>query len=118
MIDPTSMVPSIQDAPLEVYDEFSRYRGLPLLSYVDARGREVIYVTRRILPQPEDLAEIAKFEVREGDRLDIIAAQQYADARWWWRLADANRALDPADLTARIGRRLRITLPQGVPQPR
>jgi hypothetical protein len=118
MIDLTSLVPSIQDARLEVYDELSRYRGLPLLTYVDAQGRETIYVARRFLPQPEQLTELAQVEVREGDRLDIIAAQQFADARWWWRLADANRALDPADLTARIGRRLRIRLPAGVPVPR
>jgi hypothetical protein len=118
MIDPASLVPSVQDAPLEVYDEFSRYRGLALLTFVDAQGREVIYVARRFIPPPEQLAEIAQVEVREGDRLDIIAGQQFADARSWWRLADANRALDPADLTERIGRRLRVTLPEGVPIPR
>ena len=118
MIDPASMIPSTHDAPLEVYDEFSRYRGLPLFRYVDPQGREVVYVARRFLPRPEQLAEIAQVEVREKDRLDIIAAQQLSDARWWWRLADANCALDPAELTARVGRRLRITLPEGVPVPR
>jgi hypothetical protein len=118
MIDPASMLPSVHDAPLEVYDEFSRYRGLPLLTHVDAQGREVIYVARRFLPQPAQLAEITQVAVRDGDRLDLIAAQQFGEARWWWRLPDANLALDPVDLTARIGRRLRITLPAGVPLPR
>jgi hypothetical protein len=118
MIDPASLVPSAQDAPLEVYDELSRYRGLPLLTYVDVDGREIVYVARRFLPRPEQLAEIAQVEVRDGDRLDLIAGQQFGDARWWWRLADANNALDPADLTTRIERRLRITLPPGVPLPR
>jgi hypothetical protein len=118
MIDPASMVPSFQDAPLEVYDELSRYRGLPLVKLTYPDGSEVVYVGRRFLPQPQMLAEIARVNVREGDRLDILSAQQFGDARWWWRLADANAALDPADLTARIGEQLRITLPEGVPVPR
>ena len=118
MIDPASMIPSVHDAPLEPYDEFSRYRGMPLLTFVDPQGREVVYVARRFLPQMAQLAQIAQVEVREGDRLDLIAAQQFGEARWWWRLVDANLALDPADLTAVIGRRLRITLPAGVPLPR
>jgi len=118
MIDPAAMVPSFQDAPLEVYDELSRYRGLPLVKLTTEDGTEIVYVARRFLPQPQQMAEIAQVVVREGDRLDIISAQQFGDARWWWRIADANAALDPADLTAGIGTRLRITLPEGVPAPR
>jgi hypothetical protein len=55
--------------------------------------------------------------VAEGDRLDSLAATWLTDSHWWWRIADANRALDPAELTASaaIGRSLRITLPEGVP---
>ncbi len=115
MIDPATLIPSPHDAPLEPYDEFSRYRGVPLLVYVDAAGTEILYGARRFLPQPEAMAQVSLVAVGERDRLDVIAAQQYGDARWWWRLADANRALDPADLTVRPGRTLRITLPEGVP---
>ena len=32
-----------------------------------------------------------------------------------WRICDANGALRPEELTELIGRRLRITLPEGVP---
>jgi hypothetical protein len=49
MIDPAAMVPSFQDAPLEVYDELSRYRGLPLVKLTYPDGREVVYVARRFL---------------------------------------------------------------------
>ncbi|WDP91219.1 MAG: hypothetical protein HUN04_16560 [Desulfobacter sp.] len=28
--------------------------------------------------------------VRQGDRLDLLAAYYYNDARLWWRIADAN----------------------------
>jgi hypothetical protein len=38
-----------------------------------------------------------------------------ADAEQWWRIADANPVLDPAELTAEPGRTLRITLSEGVP---
>ncbi|KQW02334.1 hypothetical protein [Rhizobacter sp. Root1221] len=120
MMDLTTLVPGLQDARVEVYDEFSRYRGLPLLSFVDAAGREHVYGGRRIVPQPETMPEVARVTVRDGDRLDNVAAVQFGDARWWWRIADANRALAPTALTGpqALGRGLRITLPEGVPLPR
>ena len=120
MIDLSTLVPGLQDGRVEVYDEFSRYRGLSLLSFVDGAGREHVYVDRRIVPQPETMAEVARVSVLDGDRIDNIAAAQFGDARWWWRIADANRALAPVDLTGpqSLGRSLRITLPEGVPLPR
>jgi hypothetical protein len=39
------------------------------------------------------------------------------DAEQFWRIADANAALHPNELTAQPGRRLRITLPEGIPGP-
>ena len=51
---------------------------------------------------------------RDGDRLDTIAGAAYGDAEFWWRIADANRAMIPSELTSEIGRRLRITLPEGM----
>jgi hypothetical protein len=116
-MDITTLLPSIQDGPLEVFDELSRYLGLPILTFIDGSGREHAYVDRRIVPLPEAMAEAGQVEVHERDRLDNIAAAQFGDPRWWWRIADANRALDPVELTGPgyLGRRLRITLPQGVP---
>lgn len=120
MMDLSTLVPGLQDGRVEVYDELSRYRGLALLRFVDSAGREQVYLERRILPQPEAMAEAGRVTLQEGDRLDNLAAAQFGDARWWWRIADANRALDPAALTAfeALGRSLRITLPDGVPLPR
>ncbi len=119
-MDLTTLVAGLQDGRAEAYDELSRYRGLALLTYVDAEGREHVYSARRIVPLPETMAEIGRVVVRDGDRVDVIAVAQFGDARWWWRLADANRAVDPAALTAAdaIGRSLRITLPDGMPLPR
>lgn len=117
MLDFNSLVPSAQDAALDVYDELSRYRGLALLNFVDADGRAHVYVARRFVPPPDSMAQVGQYAVREGDRIDNIAASQFGDPRWWWRINDANAALDSAELTAKPGRVLLITLPPGVPGP-
>ena len=119
MIDPSTLVPSpFGNDALDPFGEASRYRNLPLITYVDADGREIVYVARRWIPPPERFSEVGRYEVREGDRIDNIASQQLGDPELYWRLADANRALWPLELTERIGRKLRITLPEGIPGPR
>ena len=118
MIDPTDPNSALPTTTLQPFDEFSRYRGIELRTGQDASGRPVVYVARRFLPQPDSLAEVGSVKVKAFDRLDLIAAQQVGDARWWWRLADANGAIDPAELTAEPGRALRLTLPQGMTLPR
>lgn len=115
MIDPSTLVPSPFDAPLVPFAEGSRYRGLPLLTYHDAEGREIVYVARRWVPPPELFGDVARYQVRDGDRIDNVAAAHLGDPELYWRLADANRALAPDELTARPGRWLRITLPGGFP---
>jgi hypothetical protein len=53
--------------------------------------------------------------VFQGDRLDNIAALYLGDPEQFWRICDANAAMRPNELTETIGRRLRITLPEGIP---
>ena len=53
--------------------------------------------------------------VTEGDRLDNITAAHLGDPEQFWRICDANRAMRPDELTRGLGRRLRITLPDGIP---
>jgi len=36
----------------------------------------------------------------------------------FWRLCDANRAVQPAELTAEVGETIDITLPEGIAGPR
>jgi hypothetical protein len=117
MMDPFSLIPQQREAPLDAFSETSRYRGLPLLTYRDREGREIVYVARRWVPPPSALAEVGRYQVKQGDRIDLIAASQIGDAELYWRIADANAALAPAELTSRTGRRLRITMPEGVPGP-
>lgn len=92
----------------------SRYATIEVAIFEDAAGRRTAYLRRRFLPQPETFALLVEHEVSEGDRIDNVTATYLGDPEQFWRVADANRALRPDDLIE-IGRRLRITLPAGIP---
>ncbi|MGD2083549.1 MAG: LysM domain-containing protein [Chromatiales bacterium] len=95
----------------------SRYHGIGTAKRTLPDGREVAYLKRRFLPPPDRFAVIAEHRVEEGERMDLIAARYLSDPLQFWRICDANAAMHPDDLTApdRVGTRLRITLPEGVP---
>lgn len=95
----------------------SRYAGLETNEWTRADGLPLRYVKRRFIPQPELFATLQEHAVEEKDRLDNIAAKYYSDPELYWRLCDANGAMNPSDLTVKTGRRLRITLPEGIPEP-
>jgi hypothetical protein len=94
----------------------SRYHGLEI-ARIEVDGEEYVYVRRRFVPPPEQLAVLGEHAVSQGERLDHVAARYLGDPEAFWRLCDANRALRPEELTEIIGRRLLITLPEGVPGP-
>ncbi|MEU6785316.1 LysM domain-containing protein [Nonomuraea angiospora] len=89
----------------------SRYQGIEIATHRPEGGEPIPYVRRRFLPDRRTLTVIAVHVVRDGDRLDRIAALQLNDPERFWQIADANPVLDPADLTARPGRRLDVALP-------
>jgi hypothetical protein len=93
----------------------SRYYGLTPSTLRTADGRTVVYVLRRFAPQPDSLTLLQEHVVVAGDRLDNLAAQYLDDPEQFWRIADANNAMRPDDLTRTAGTVLRITLPEGVP---
>ena len=93
----------------------SRYNGLTVLTYVRSDGRTVAYLSRRVVPAPDRFATVQTYTVVDGDRLDQLAARQFADPEQWWRLADANGAVRPNELVETPGRRVRITLGEGIP---
>lgn len=96
----------------------SRYAGIELATLRDDEGEEVaVYLRRRFLPPPERLSAIGTHRVVQGERIDTVAAQELDDPEQYWRICDANRAMRPRDLTEPIGRKLRITLPDGIPGP-
>jgi hypothetical protein len=92
----------------------SRYHDVETATWITPDGREVVYLRRRFLPDATDLVVLAEHTVTQGERLDNITASYLGDPEQFWRLCDANEALHPAELTAEIGRRLRIPLFQGV----
>ncbi|MEZ4450425.1 MAG: hypothetical protein R3B09_13180 [Nannocystaceae bacterium] len=91
-----------------------RYDGLPILEHQVGEGPARPYVARRLIPPPDDAAVIAEHAVVAGDRLDHLADRYLGDPELAWRLCDANAALSPAELTAKIGRRIKIALPDGL----
>lgn len=93
----------------------SRYALTPTTTLVRADGSMVTYLKRRFVPTPENLALLQWHHVVQGERLDNITARYLGDPEQFWRLCDANRALRPEELTERIGKKLRITLPEGIP---
>ncbi|AXG81891.1 tail protein X [Streptomyces paludis] len=93
------------------YPRTSRYHGIGQSVHTTADGQEIPYTPRRILPPPERLVQIDEHVVADGDRADNLANRYLGDAEQWWRIADANPVMDPADLTRTPGRVLRITLP-------
>jgi hypothetical protein len=97
------------------YPRTSRYYGIPTAVHTRPDGTEVPYLNRRLLPPPDRLTTLTEHAVSAGDRPDLLAYRYLGDAEQWWRIADANPVLNPDDLTATPGRRLRITLPDGVP---
>jgi len=93
----------------------SRYQGFDTIKMEMPDGRQVLYLERRFIPQPESLNLLQEHTVTQGERLYNITAHYLNDPEQFWRICDANRAMIPDQLTEQIGRRLRITLPHGVP---
>jgi hypothetical protein len=95
----------------------SRYAGLSLAEYVTADGRTIVYVRRRFVPRPELFETLVEHLVTAGERLDTVTAQYLGDPEQFWRVCDANGVIAPAELEV-VGRRVRITLPEGIQGPR
>lgn len=101
----------------ELFPITSRYYGLETKEYESPDGKEYAYLCRRFLPPSESLELLQLHTVSEGERLDHIANQHLGDAEQFWRICDANDAMRPEELTETVGRKLRITLPEGVSGP-
>lgn len=93
----------------------SRYFGVETAKHIAPDGRISVYLRRGFLPNPTRFALLLEHIVTEDERLDTIAAKYMEDPEGFWRIGDANAAMRPQDLTDPPGRRLRITLPEGIP---
>lgn len=93
----------------------SRYFSIPTAKLETADGETIVYVRRRFVPSPAAFALLQEHSVTDGERLDNITAHFLGDPEQFWRVCDANGAMRPEELTETIGRKLRITLPEGIP---
>jgi hypothetical protein len=100
-----------------MFETTSRYYVLETVTHTATDGRVITYRRRRFLPQGEALPLLVEVTVAEGDRLDLIGARTIGDSEQFWRVADANNAMNPFDLTSQPGQTLRVPVPQ-VEQPR
>lgn len=86
----------------------SRYHGLPLVRVKLEDGRQVAGVGRRFLPPLDRYERMAVHTVQGGDRLDLLAAQYFADPEQGWRMPEANGVRDPRLLLTEAGSRIAI----------
>ena len=86
----------------------SRYYSLETATYETEDGRVLPYKRRRLLPKGEEMPLLVEVAVTAADRLDLIAARTIGDPEQFWRICDANDAMNPTDLTREVGRRLRV----------
>jgi len=118
MTDPNETLRSIldrSDVKISPFPPTSRYHDIETATFETVDRKVVIYLRRRFLPLPERFSLLQEHVVTEGERLDNITAQYLGDPEQFWRVCDANTAMRPDELTETIGRRLRITLPEGIP---
>ena len=95
-----------------MFETNSRYYSIETAEHTTDDGRSVTYIRRRFLPRGEDMQLLVEVTVAEGDRLDIITARTIGDPEQFWRICDANNAMNPADLTSESGEVLRVPIPQ------
>lgn len=97
-----------------LFQPTSRYFSIETATYEARDGQLIGYLRRRFLPPLDRFTLIQEYLVTEGDRLDNVTAQYLGDPEQFWRVCDANPVQRPEELEE-IGRRIRITLPEGIP---
>ncbi len=96
-----------------MFEPGSRYANLDILTFVGPDGRESRYVARRFLPPAGGGTVIREHVVKEGDRLDHIAARYLGDPELFWQIADVNNAMRAEALVDETGERLVVALLPG-----
>jgi hypothetical protein len=115
MTDPMKAI--LQAAALEntAFPPTSRYHGIETAAMERVEEKNIVYLRRRLVPPPERFALLQEHTVTQGDRLDNVTNQYLGDPEQFWRLCDANNVMRPDELTETMGRKIRITLPEGIP---
>jgi hypothetical protein len=95
-----------------VFDFTSRYHLVETAVYTAPDGRQIPYKRRRFLPPAADMPLLGEAVVVQNDRLDLVTARTLGAPEAFWRLADANEAMNPFELTEQPGRRLLVPQPE------
>ncbi|QQS49037.1 MAG: LysM peptidoglycan-binding domain-containing protein [Acidobacteriota bacterium] len=95
-----------------MFQPTSRYYRIENAIWTAPDGRQIAYKRRRFVPSGREMPLLVEVTVVQGDRLDLIAARTLGDAEQFWRVCDANDAMNPTDLTGEPGRVLRVAVPQ------
>jgi hypothetical protein len=115
MMDPLKMILQQSELKTTAFPVTSRYHGLGTETKKADNGDTIVYVKRRIVPKPERFSMIREHSVLQDDRTDNIANKYLSDPLQFWRICDANGVLHPDEMTDTPGKRIRITLPEGIP---
>jgi hypothetical protein len=91
----------------------SRYHTIEIAKWLSRDDREVPYLRRRFIPITKGAAVQVEHSVTQDERLDNITARYLGDPEQFWQLCDVNNAMQPDELTSRVGRRLRIPMFEG-----
>jgi hypothetical protein len=87
-----------------MFTDRSRYAKVATVETQTSSGRSVIALKLRRLPATAG----DPYTVKDNDRLDLLAQQQYGDGTRFWHIADTNSALQASDLTAVTGENLNL----------
>jgi len=102
-------------AKLIPFPATSRYHPIETATLETPEKKTVVYVKRRFVPPSDRFELLLEHSVMQGDRLDNVTAKYLGDPEQFWRVCDANNVIQPDELTSVIGRKIRITLPEGIP---
>jgi hypothetical protein len=76
-------------------DPTSRYAGLPQITVQADDGSTRVMGAPRVAPEPP---LSGAYDVRDGDRLDLLGRAATGDTTRWWVLGDANPWADATRL--------------------
>jgi hypothetical protein len=96
-----------------MFEKNSRYSGVEDAITQAPDGRVLTYKRRWFLPKGREMPTLVEITVTQGERIDLIAARILGDPEQFWRICDANDAMNPFDLVSDARRVLRAAVPEG-----
>ena len=81
-----------------MFDPSSRYHNVATARHIAADGTAHEYKRRRFLPLTPPATPPHPVVLQGHDRLDLLAARLLGNPLLFWRLCDANTAMDPFEL--------------------